>query len=99
VSRTVELSPLAIDDLITLHRWIATEADQATADAYLIRIEARIATLAEFSNRGAPREDLAPNLRTLIFERRYLIVYRVTDTLVTVLRVISGQRELAPLLD
>jgi toxin ParE1/3/4 len=99
VNRTVELSPLAIADLVALHRWIAAEADRSTADAYLTRIQARLAMLAEFPNRGTPREDLAPSLRTLVFERRYLIAYTVADTVVTVLRVVSGPRELAPLLD
>ncbi|WP_363736253.1 MULTISPECIES: hypothetical protein [unclassified Sphingobium] len=35
----VQLSALAIEDLIALHRWVSVEADIPTADGYLARIE------------------------------------------------------------
>jgi len=98
MSHEVRLSELAISDLVALHRWIAAEADHAIADNYIDRIETRVAALAEFPDRGTPRDDLAPGLRTLAFERRLLIAYRVDGGTVLVLRVISAQRELAPLL-
>ncbi len=98
MSHAVRLSPLAIEDLIGLHRWIAGRADRATADAYLDRVETRIAALAIFPDRGTPRDDLAPRLRTLAFERRLIIAYRVKDAHVDVLRILGTARELAPLL-
>lgn len=98
MTHAVLLSPLAVEDLIALHGWVAGEADRAIADGYLDRIERKMAGLAQFPLRGAPRDDLAPGVRTLVFERKVLIAYRVEKTAVTVLRVISGQRELAPLL-
>lgn len=97
MTHTVLLSPLAVQDLIALHRWITGEADRTIADGYLDRIERKMAGLAQFPLRGTPRDDLAPGVRTLVFERRVIIAYRVEGA-VTVLRVISGQRELAPLL-
>lgn len=93
----VALTPLAIEDLIALHRWVSDEAGPSTAAGYLDRIEARIAALAEFSGRGTPRDDLADGVRTLTFERRLVIAYRVEPGTVTVLRVIGAMRELAPL--
>lgn len=98
MTHAVLLSPLAVQDLIALHRWIMDEADRTIADGYVDRIERKIAGLAQFPGRGTPRDDLAPGVRTLVFERRVLIAYRVEEAAVTVLRVISGQRELAPLL-
>lgn len=84
---------------MALHRWIAAEADRATADACLDRIEVRIAALAHYPHRGTARDDLAPGLRTLAFERRLLIAYRADETHIDVLGVISGARELGPLLE
>lgn len=99
MTHAVLLSPLATQDLIALHGWILESADRAIADAYLDRIEQKIASLAESPLRGISRDDLAAGVRTLVFERRLLIAYRVDNAAVIVLRVISGQRELAPLLE
>jgi len=98
VTYRVLLSERAIEDLDTLHAWIAAEAGSAVADGYVDRLQTRIEALSEFPNRGTPRDDLISGLRTLAFERRFVIAYRVTAKDVRVLRVISGQRELAPLL-
>lgn len=94
----VQLSALAIEDLIALHQWVNVEADIPTADGYLARIEERIAALADFPNRGSPRDDLVAGLRTLTFERRLLIAYSVDRKIVTVQRVINAFRDLAPIL-
>jgi toxin ParE1/3/4 len=92
--RPVRLAPLAIADLIALRRWVAEVADRATADAWLDRIETRIASLASYPDRGTPRDDLAPGLRTIPFERRLLIAYRVGADVVDVLRVVDARRDL-----
>lgn len=94
----VQLSALAIEDLIALHQWVSMEADIPTADGYLAGIEERIAALADFPNRGSPRDDLVAGLRTLTFERRILIAYNVDRKVVTVQRVINAFRDLAPIL-
>ncbi|PJG45898.1 plasmid stabilization protein [Sphingobium sp. LB126] len=94
----VQLSALAIEDLIALHQWVSVEADIPTADGYLSRIEERIAALADFPHRGSPRDDLVAGLRTLTFERRLLIAYNVDGKVVTVQRVINALRDLAPIL-
>lgn len=94
----VQLSTLAIEDLIGLHHWVSTQADIATADGYLARIEERIAALTNFPHRGSPRDDLVVGLRTLSFERRLLIAYKVEGDTVTVLRIINALRDLAPIL-
>lgn len=98
MTHRVILSELAIEDLDALHAWIDDEATVDIANAYLDRLQARIEALSEFPDRGTPRDDLIPGLRTLAFERRLIIAYRVTVRDVHVLRVISGQRQLAPLL-
>lgn len=94
----VRLSALALEDLVMLHRWIAQAADPKAADGYLDRIEARVMALAHYPDRGTPRDDLVPGLRTLSFERRRVIAYRVSEDAVDVLRIIDAARELTPLL-
>lgn len=47
MSHVVRLSPLAIEDLIDLHRWIAAEADTRIAGGYINRIETGIMSLAD----------------------------------------------------
>jgi len=97
---TVQLSAFAIEDLVALHQWVDAEAGRATADAYLDRVEERIASLADFPGRGTPRDDLVSGLRTLTFERRLLIAYMVDPDVkaVNVLRIINAARDLGPLL-
>ena len=96
----VQLSALAIEDLVALHHWVNAEAGRATADAYLDRVEERITSLADFPGRGTPRDDLVTGLRTLTFERRLLIAYMVDPGVSTVhvLRIINAARDLEPLL-
>ena len=95
----VQLSALAIEDLIALHQWVSAEADIPTADGYLARIEERMAALSNFPHRGSPRDDLIAGLRTLTFERRLLIAYNVEGKVVTVQRVINAVRDLGLVLD
>lgn len=95
----VRLNPLADDDLYSLHRWIRSEAGDEIADAYIRRVQARIATLADFPERGARRANLPAGIRALSFERRLLIIYSVDGKEVEVMRVISTARDIEPLFD
>ncbi len=47
----------------------------------------------QLPNRGAPRDNLLPGLRTLSFERRALVVYRVENDTVSILRVFYRGRD------
>lgn len=85
--------PSAEVDLEDLYRWIATEAGILVADGYLDRITGFCERLAHFPNRGMKRDDLAPGLRTLGFERRAVIAFRVLEDEVRIVRVLYGGRE------
>ena len=98
MTHRIALSERAIEDLAALRRWIAGEAGPAVAIGYLARVEARIALLAEFPNRGTPRDDLLPGMRTASFEKRLIIAYRVIGMEVQILRVISMHRDLNALM-
>jgi toxin ParE1/3/4 len=50
--------------------------------------------LAAFPGRGSPRPDLADGVRTTAFQRRVIIAYRADENAVTILRVVSGARDI-----
>lgn len=85
--------PRARADLLVLYDWIADRADPDTAFDYTSRIEAHAAKLAEFPERGAPRDDLAPGLRTTPYRRRRVIGYRVGNGEVEILRIVHAGRD------
>jgi toxin ParE1/3/4 len=59
-SYTIVWRPQARDDLLALYEWITEQADPDTAFEYTSKIEAHANTLANFPERGTPRDDLAP---------------------------------------
>jgi len=84
--------PAARADLLALYDWIAERADPDTAFDYTSRIEAHAAKLAEYPERGTPRDDLVPGMRTTPYRRRTIIAYRVTGEEVEILRLVhAGQ--------
>ncbi len=90
--RTVVWHPRARADLIALYDWIAERADPDTALEYTTQIETHAAKLADFSERGTPRDDLVPGLRTIPYRRRTVIAYRVLSDEVEILRLVhAGQ--------
>lgn len=93
----VEISETAYADLDSLLGYIEAEAGAAVADAYDARIRAKITTLAMFPNRGTDRSVLGDGYRSITFERRLLILYRVEPDVVTVIRVLSAERDLRDL--
>lgn len=96
---TVILSELATHDLISIEDWLVERAGAEIAANYIDRIVAQIRALDVFPNRGTPRNDLKPDVRSLGFERRITILYAVQHDVVQILRVIHTTRDLAGLLD
>jgi toxin ParE1/3/4 len=86
--------PRAQTDLLGLYDWIAEQADTSTAFDYTSKIEVAVSKLAEFPDRGAPRDDLFAGLRTIMYRRRTIIAYRVLADEVEVLRIVHGGRDL-----
>lgn len=85
----------ASDDLSAMGLWIAERAGRATAEDYLRRLRAACEKLSLFPRRGTPRDHLEPGLRTITFERRVLITYRVEQDHVLILRLIRTARDIA----
>lgn len=91
-------APEAEAQLIALFRYIAREATPDIADGYVGAIVARCEKLADFPERGTPREDIRPGLRTLSFRRRVTIAYAVDGTSVTILGIFYGGQDFATLM-
>jgi toxin ParE1/3/4 len=93
VALKVIFRPQAEADLQALYRYIAEASGLGIAGGYIARIEIACMSLATFPNRGTKRDDLAPGLRTIAFERRITIAYRVLKTRVEILTIAYGGRD------
>jgi toxin ParE1/3/4 len=89
----VFFQPRAEADLLALYRYIAETSGLDVAGNYIDRIEVACMGLATFPNRGLRRDDLAPGLRTIAFERRVTIAYRVLKTRVEIVTIAYAGRD------
>ena len=94
----VMFRPRAEADLRELHDYIADEAGIGIAAGYIERIEASCLGLETFPSRGRARYEIGPGIRSLGFERRATIVYRVLKTEVVIIHIFHGERDLERLL-
>ena len=86
--------PSARADLHAIYRWISAQAGPDIALAYVLRIQDACGRLCDFPRRGTPRDDLAPGLRTLAFERKAVIAYFVEAETVRIARILQHGRDL-----
>jgi toxin ParE1/3/4 len=93
VALKVFFQPRAEADLLALYRYIAETTGLDVAGNYIDRIEVACLGLATFPNRGFRRDDLAPGLRTIAFERRVTIAYRVAKTRVEIVTIAYAGRD------
>lgn len=89
----VTFRPEAEADLLEIYTYIADNAGLRIAGNYIARIETACLGLATFPWRGAPREDLAPGVRILVFERRATVAYRVEGDRVRIARIFHAGRD------
>lgn len=88
-----EFTSLAVDDLDEIRRHVVDQAGFDTAEAYLDRIVARCVSASLAPLTGTPRDDLAPGVRTIPFERRATIAYIVEKDRVVIQRVFHAGRD------
>jgi toxin ParE1/3/4 len=96
VTHEVRFRPSAAADLASLYDHIADRAGPRIAGDYLSRIEAACRRLDAFPERGTRRDDLAPGLRTIGFERRVTIAFRVLGRVVEIVAIAYGGRDFEP---
>ena len=89
----------AIDDLDALYSYIAKQSSFEIADGYLARIERLCFSLQSFPQRGTAVAGDIAGLRTMGFEHRATILFRVGDERVEILRILYGGRDIGPQLE
>jgi toxin ParE1/3/4 len=95
VAHEVVFRPAADADLAELYAYIRDRnQDPTLAIGYVRRIRDHCERLASFPERGARRNDLGPGLRTIGFERRATIVYRIEQGRVEIVRILYGGRDI-----
>ena len=72
---------------------ISREDDPTAADRVLDRLDDTASHLADHPEMGAARDDIRPGLRYLI-SGSYLLLYRITDAGVEIVRAAHGRRDL-----
>jgi len=82
----------ARQDLIDIWRYVASN-NPAAADALLDRVDEKSALLARNPRLGAERSDIRPGLRYFVVGE-YLILYRIIEDGIEVVRVVHGRRDL-----
>lgn len=94
----VRYRPEALADLAEIFRGMRRASGSVvTARRYVERIRARCHRIARLPLGGLPRDDLAPGLRTVPFERRAVIAYRVVKDTVEITNIFHGRRDYAAL--
>ena len=79
--------------LTELGVYIAERSSAAIANGYIDRIYAACMTLSHFPERGTKRDDIQPGLRTIGFERRATIIFRILETHVEIVSIAYAGRD------
>ena len=86
--------PEAIDDLEAIYPFILDlSRDPGVAQSYVLRIRERCRRIGRVPQGGTLRDDLQPGLRTVPFEHRAVIAYRLIGTAAEVTNIFYGGRD------
>jgi toxin ParE1/3/4 len=94
MARQVAFSPEAESQLVALRSYIARQASLSVAQRFTDAIVEHCLGLDIFPNRGAPRDDLRPGLRTISFRGRVTIAYAVENDRTTILAILYAGQDL-----
>ena len=75
-----------------IYHVIATASYESRADAFVGRIVTYCEGFTTFPHRGTRRDDISPGLRTVGFERRVTLAFKVTEEEVIIAGVYYGGR-------
>jgi toxin ParE1/3/4 len=93
VSRIYTITTAASQDIDAILSRLAAIGSFTTADKFLKTLNAKLKHLTAFPLIGRARPAWGPQHRSIPIDR-YVIVYRVTDELVEIIRVMSGYQDL-----
>ena len=81
-------------DILDVYRWVfAASLDPVTAERFTSRLMSACERIGDAPLAGRPRDDLFPGLRTMAFEKRAVIAYRVEADTVVITNVFYGGRD------
>lgn len=89
---TLITSPEAEQDLLDIWLYIA-EDSPVNADRFLDRLEGKALKLAEFTEIGIDRPELAADLKSFPVDR-YVLYYRINTGGIGLIRVLHGSRDI-----
>lgn len=92
MSYAVGFDTAARADLRNLYDYILADAGEPAARAYLEKLLEYCAGFDTFPERGIKRDDISPGLRLVGYRRRATIAFRVSDNVVTIIRIFHGGR-------
>ena len=96
--RELRYRPAALADLEDIFRSVLrVSASPIVARRYVERLRDRCRRITLAPQGGRPRDDLGPGLRSVPFERRAVIIYRVLGETVEIVNVFHGRRDYATL--
>mgnify|MGYP006381680409 CR=1 FL=1 len=93
----VILSIEAEVDLLEITSFISS-GDEAIARRFVYGLMESLDLLSEYPEMGRKRDDLKRGLRSINFNR-YLVLYRIEDDVVKVVRIVHGARDIASLFE
>ena len=93
----VWLTPAAAADLERIGDWIA-ERNPRRAVTFVAELRQRAEQLAQFPHAGPPRPQWGDGIRIVVLGK-YLIVHRVRDQAIEILRIVHGARDLDTLFE
>jgi len=86
------LSSRAKEDLLEIWEFIA-DHDELAADRYIDYLRDRALELLHFPELGRARNEIHPNLRSLL-ARNHLLFYKIEGEEVQILRILHGSMDL-----
>jgi toxin ParE1/3/4 len=90
----VRYRPEEANDLAEIFGYVLEKSQSVVvAKGYVQRIKARCERIGNAPEGGRPRDDLEPGLRTVPFEKRAVIAYKVERDCVRVSNVFYGGRD------
>jgi toxin ParE1/3/4 len=95
VAHRVTFRPRAEPDLFALYNYIANQSGHARAGDYISRIEKACMALSTYPKRGTPRDDIVAGLRTIGYERRVTIAFRVLEDTVEIITIAYAGKDFA----
>jgi toxin ParE1/3/4 len=88
--------PTFVDDLSDAYAYLA-DRNPLAADRLLDDVEAAASLLAIFPELGRLREELRPGIRSYRLPRfQQILLYRLSDDVVILLRLLHGARDIEP---